>query len=69
MLEQVFEASALDERTALLLDTLLAEQQRWEEALKGWQAALGTWAERVAGWGLALQRTYSLLSTMRAALG
>jgi TorA maturation chaperone TorD len=68
MLEQVFEASALDERTALLLDALLAEHRRWEEALEGWQAALEIWREAVAGWEIALQRTHTLLSTMRKAL-
>jgi len=68
MLEQVFEASALDEHTALLLDTLLAEQQRWEKALKEWQAALGNWKALLAGWEMALQRTHTLLSTMHEAL-
>lgn len=68
MLEQVFEASALDERTALLLDALLAEQKRWMQALKGWQAALGDWSEALTGWEVALQRAHTLLSTMHAAL-
>ena len=68
MFEQVFEASALDERTALLLDALLAEQQRWELALKEWQTALGNWKELLAGWELALQRTHTLLLTMHEAL-
>jgi TorA maturation chaperone TorD len=68
MLGQVFEASALDERTALLLDRLLAEHKRWEEALIGWQAALGTWKGAVTGWELALGHTHALLTSMRTAL-
>jgi TorA maturation chaperone TorD len=68
LLEQVFEGSALDERTSALLDALLAEQQRWEESLNGWQVALGSWKEGVRSWDLALQRARILLSTMRSAL-
>jgi TorA maturation chaperone TorD len=68
LLEQAFEASALDEQTAFLLDALLAEQQKWQEALMEWQAALGSWRTAVAGWEAALQRTHTLLLTMRRAL-
>jgi TorA maturation chaperone TorD len=68
MLEQAFEASALDEQTAFLLDALLAEQQKWQEALNEWQETLGSWREAVAGWKVTLQQTHTLLLTMRKAL-
>jgi TorA maturation chaperone TorD len=68
MLEQVFEASALDGRTGELLDALLAEHQHWTAALQEWQQALGAWKHPLEGWETTLQRTQALLNEMRLAL-
>lgn len=68
MLEQVFEASALDNRTGELLDALLEEWQRWYEALETWRRALGAWAYTLSQWESRLQRTRATLLGMRASL-
>lgn len=68
MLEQVFEASALDERTAELLDALLDEWDAWRAALEAWRAALGAWAPALEAWDVRLQRIGASLQGMRTAL-
>ena len=68
MLEQVFEATALDNRTGELLDALLAEWQCWQAALYTWHSELGAWAGVLDHWNARLQRTHTTLYGMRAAL-
>jgi putative dimethyl sulfoxide reductase chaperone len=68
MLEQVFEASALDHRTGELLDALLAEWHGWQAALLTWRRELGAWAGALDHWNARLQRTHTTLDGMRAAL-
>lgn len=68
MLEQVFEGSALDERTAELLDALLEEWRHWQAALEAWRQGLGIWAPALDGWSVRLERTRERLRAMRAAL-
>lgn len=65
MLEQVFEASALDERTDELLDALLEEWRRWQAALEEWRSELGAWAAVLDHWDTCLQRTHASLRDMR----
>lgn len=65
MLEQVFEASALDERTDELLDALLAEWHYWRAALDAWKSELGAWAAVLERWETCLQHTHTLLQSMR----
>lgn len=68
MLEQVFEASALDERTGELLDALLEEWRSWQAAMEAWRTELGAWATALESWDARLQRTCDSLQDMRAAL-
>lgn len=65
MLEQVFEASALDERTDELLDALLEEWCRWRAALEAWRSELGDWVAVLGHWDKRLQHTQALLNSMR----
>ncbi len=68
VLEQVFEASALDERTGELLDALLEERRSWQAAMEAWRTELGAWATALESWDAGLQRTCASLQDMRAAL-
>lgn len=68
MLEQVFEASALDNRTGELLDALLEEWQAWRASLEVWRSGLGTWATALEHWDAQLRHTHDVLGGMRAAL-
>ncbi len=68
MLEQVFEASALDERTDELLDALLEEWHSWQAAMEAWRTELGAWATALESWDARLQRTCTSLQDMRADL-
>lgn len=65
MLEQVFEASALDERTDELLDALLGEWRCWQASLAAWRSELGDWAAVLGHWDKRLQHTQALLNSMR----
>jgi TorA maturation chaperone TorD len=69
MLEQVFEASALDERTPELLEALLALLAGWRTASEEWRIALPpAWSGVLAPWHSGLDHTHALLSSMRSAL-
>jgi TorA maturation chaperone TorD len=68
MLEQVFEASALDKRTGELLDALVEEWRCWHRALEIWQRELGDWAYTLDPWKARLQRTHATLLRMRSSL-
>lgn len=65
MLEQVFEASGLDNRTAELLDVLLQEWDVWSQALVSWTAALGPWESVLTSWRAALDQCHAILTAMR----
>ena len=66
LLEQVFEASGLDERTAELLDALLATLTAWDAAARDWGDQLGAWSASLAPWRASLERTRAMLTAMRA---
>jgi TorA maturation chaperone TorD len=68
MLEQVFEASALDKRTGELLDALVEEWRCWHRALDIWRRELGDWAYTLAPWESRLRRTHVILLRMRSSL-
>lgn len=65
LLEQVFEASGLDERTAELLDALLATLDAWDVAARDWGNQLGAWGAALASWRASLERTRVILTAMR----
>lgn len=67
LLQQVFEASGLDGRTADLLMALRTELSRWQVALREWQEALGPWMVMLEPWAARLAATAALLTQMHAA--
>lgn len=67
LLQQAFEASGLDGRTADLLTALRAELSRWQVALREWQEALGAWSVVLESWAAQLAATAALLTQMHAA--
>ena len=67
MLEQVFEASGLDNRTAELLDALLQEWDGWSHSHATWASAVANWGHAFDGWRAALDQLHAVLTSMRAA--
>ncbi len=65
LLEQVFEASGLDERTADLLDALLAMLGEWNAAAHDWSEQLGAWSASLTPWSASLAQTREMLTAMR----
>jgi TorA maturation chaperone TorD len=68
MLEQVFEASALDNRISELLDALLEEWQCWRLAQESWRRELCAWAYTLDPWETRLQHTHATLLRMRSSV-
>ncbi len=65
LLEQVFEASGLDNRTGELLDALLATLSEWDAAAREWGDQLGAWGGALTPWRASLTQTRALLTAMR----
>jgi putative dimethyl sulfoxide reductase chaperone len=65
LLEQVFEASGLDNRAPELLDALLATLDAWDASAHAWSEQLGAWSATLAPWRASLAQTHAILTAMR----